>query len=350
MLLIFSDDQGMGDVSCYGGDIPTPNIDSIAADGVKFTQFYAASSICTPSRYGLLTGRFAHRSRDQLTGALMFMSASHRDRGIRNGEQTYVSELNEAGYSTHLVGKWHLGHGDKAFWPTAHGFDSFYGHTGGCVDFFTCRYGSIPDWYRNEKLIHPVGYATDLITKEALSILAQTAGSVERPAATDRSRVRRTPWYLHVSYNAPHFGKGWDALSGEPVNVMQPKPSDLVQVQVDGTQIRKDYAAKVIGMDRSIGQLLSALDRTGQSNNTIVIFMSDHGATQEYGGDNGGLRGAKATLFEGGIRVPCVVRWPKVIEAGTISNAVASALDWYPTLARVTGTKGSKSNLDGQLI
>ena len=332
VLLIFSDDQGINDLGCYGGEIPTPALDSLAAQGLKFEQFYAASSICTPSRFGLLTGRFAHRSADGLTGALMFLDPADADRGIRPGETTFVSLLKRAGYRTHLVGKWHLGHGphgraDPRFWPTEHGFDTFYGHTGGCVDFFTCRYGAVPDWFRGDELIPTDDYATDVITDEARVLIERARGEPE-------------PWFLQVSYNAPHFGKGWDAEERAATNVMQPKPADLARAaSLESSdpavpdRLRRAFAAKVIGMDAGIDRLLATLEETGQAENTLVIFMSDHGGDPDYGGSNLPLRGEKATLYEGGVRVPCLARWPGVIEPGATTNAVASALDWFPTFA-----------------
>lgn len=325
IIMIFSDDQGMNDVGCYGSEIATPELDQLAKEGVRFTQFYAASSICTPSRYGLLTGRFSHRSKDGLLSALMFLAGEDSQRGIRAGETTYVSRLQKAGYETALVGKWHLGHGDQQFWPTEHGFDSFFGHTGGCVDFFTLNYGNRPDWYRGRELVDTEGYATDVITAEAVRVL-QNAQKNPRPI------------YLHVAYNAPHFGKGWDSANSTTENVMQPKPEDLEHVREIADPLRRAFAAKVVGMDKSIGQLMDAVDALGMRENTLVIFMTDHGGDPKYGGSNMPFRGGKATLFEGGIRVPCVVRWPEHIEAGWICNEVGCAIDWSATFAEITGT------------
>ena len=326
LLIVFTDDQGVGDVGCYGSEIPTPHVDALAAEGLRFTRFYAASSICTPSRFGLLTGRAARRSRDRLTGALMFLHPDDARRGIHPEEPTFAEALRDAGYRTHLVGKWHLGHGDDRFRPTNHGFDTFYGHTGGCVDFFTCRYGVIPDWHRGAELTDvPAGaYATRLITDEAVAVIENGADA-------------GSPWYAQVSYNAPHFGKGYDYLAGEPENVMQPSAADLALLDDAGVTIddplRRAFAAKVAGMDAGLGRLLNALDETGQAGNTLVVFMTDHGGDPVYGGSNAPLRGGKATLYEGGVRVPCVVRWPGVAPAGATTDAVASALDWFPTFA-----------------
>ena len=324
LVVIFSDDQGMADVGCYGSEIPTPALDQLAREGMRFTQFYAASSICTPSRYGLFTGRYAHRSVDQLTGALMFLAEEDLDRGIRSGETTYVERLGQLGYHTSLVGKWHLGHGRKIFWPTKHGFDSFFGHTGGCIDFFRLDYGNQPDWYRGEHLDRPAGYATDVITDEAIEQLESCSASGQ-------------PFYLHLSYNAPHFGKGWDAAKNRTENVMQPKASDLERVRGISDPLRKAFAAKVIGMDEGIGRVLSKIDQLGLRENTLVVFMTDHGGDPDFGGSNLPYRGSKATLYEGGLRVPCIVRWPGRVRAASVSNEVACAVDWFATFGAMMG-------------
>ena len=335
IITIFSDDQGFHDVGCYGSEIQTPVLDQLAQDGMRFTQFYAASSICTPSRYGLFTGRYAHRSDDQLTSALMFLSEQDRDRGLRTGETTYVARLREKGYRTALVGKWHLGHGDKQFWPTRHGFESFFGHTGGCVDFFRLDYGNRPDWYRGEDLVRPAGYATDVITDEAIEEL-------------HRAKADSRPFYLHIAYNAPHFGKGWDVVNEETENVMQPKPQDLERVVHIQDPLRRAFAAKVVGMDMAIGRVLETLDRLELREQTLVIFMTDHGGDPNYGGSNVPYRGGKATLYEGGIRVPCIVRWPGQVSTGSVCDQVACAVDWLATFGQVVGYPSPGS--DGRSI
>ena len=342
IVMIFTDDQGVNDVGCYGSEIPTPRIDQLAAEGMRFTQFYAASSICTPSRYGLLTGRYPHRSRDQLLSALMFLTAEDAKRGLRKGEQTYVDLLRQAGYQTSLVGKWHLGHGKEEFWPTRHGFDSFFGHTGGCVDFFTLHYGNRPDWYRGREIVNTDGYATDVITDEAIELLRKNASQPE---------AIRKPLYLHLSYNAPHFGKGWDEQAGATQNVMQPKPTDLQKVSGIQDPLRRSFAAKAIGLDESIGRVIDELERLSMTESTMVIFMTDHGGDPKYGGSNRPLRGDKATLFEGGIRVPCIVKWPGGnIPTGSTSDHVACSIDWFPTLCEIAGIDTTGFALDGRSI
>ena len=326
-LLIFTDDQGINDVGCYGSEIPTPHIDSLAKDGLRFTQWYSASSICTPSRYGLLTGRNPARSRDQLLSALMFLSDDDKSRGLQSNETTFAATLQKHGYGTVLIGKWHLGHGKKGFLPTRHGFDLFYGHTGGCVDFFTMRYGNTPDWYEQEELVDVTGYATDIITDRAVEYL--------------NKRDAAQPFFLYLSYNAPHFGKGWNDGDGKTVNQLQPPPNDLARVAKIKDITRRKYAAKVVNLDDAIGRVLKSLETQGLAEDTLVIFITDHGGDPKYGGSNKPFRGSKATMFEGGIRVPCLMRWPKVISAGRESDVVTSSLDVAPTLCALAVVKDS---------
>lgn len=321
VVLIFTDDQGVHDVGCYGSEIKTPHIDSLARDGLKFNQWYSASAICTPSRYGLLTSRNPSRSRDRLLSALMFLSEEDGQRGLQRSEPTVVQSLSNAGYRTALIGKWHLGHGAKRFLPTRHGFQTFFGHTGGCVDYFTMRYGNEPDWYRNEELIDVTGYATDVITDEAVHFLETADGE--------------SPFFLFLSYNAPHFGKGWNDGEVKTVNQLQPPPNDLARVAEISDITRRKYAATVVNLDDAVGRVLSTLEAEQLAHNTLVIFLTDHGGDPRYGGSNAPYRGDKATLFEGGIRVPCLMRWPARINPATESNAVLWSLDIGATLSRI---------------
>ncbi|MBI83020.1 MAG: N-acetylgalactosamine 6-sulfate sulfatase [Planctomycetaceae bacterium] len=334
ILLIFSDDQGWGDVSCYHSqDIHTPNIDSLARDGVKFTSWYVASSICTPSRFGLLTGHTPSRSQDRLLDALMSLGEEDQSRGIQKDETTVAQILTDQGYDTALIGKWHLGHGDPAFFPTRHGFQSFYGHTAGCIDFFTMRYGIKPDWYRNEQPIDETGYATDLITEQAIQFLQQPR--------------KDKPFFLYLAYNAPHFGKGYDPGKRQVINIMQAKPEDLARVGHVADPTRRVFAAMALSLDDGIGRVLATLRSQSLDDNTLVIFMTDHGADPDYGGSNGPLRGEKSTLFEGGIRVPCLMRWPNKLPAGTTIDAVCSSLDLFPTFCGLAGASSESFQLDG---
>ncbi len=337
IVLIFSDDQGWGDVSCYKGEIPTPNIDSLARDGARFKNWYVASSICNPSKFRVRTCRHPILSKLLLLGPLMSLEKRDASRGIHQGETTIASVLQRQGYVTALVGKWHLGHGDRKFLPTRHGFDSFYGHTAGCIDFFTMRYGVKPDWYRNEKLIDETGYATDLITDDAIRFL-------------DGQKGKKKPFFLFVPYNAPHFGKGYDPGKKSVTNILQAKKADLLRVKHIKDPVRRVFAAMVLSLDDGIGRILKAIKKNGQEKNTLVIFMTDHGGDPDYGGSNGPLRGEKATLFEGGIRVPCLMRWPGRIKPGVVVDSVCSSLDLFPTFCDLSGADAKKHALDGQRL
>lgn len=336
IIMIFSDDQGTRDVGCYGSEIPTPHMDSLARDGMKFDQFYAASAICTPSRFGLLTGCNPSRSQDRLLSALMFLAEEDKHRGLRDHEITMASQLQRAGYETALIGKWHLGHGQSSFFPHQHGFDLGYGHTAGCVDFFTLSYGNVPDWYRNGQLLDTTGYATDVITDEAVRYI--------------RDQKHEKPFFLFLPYNAPHFGKGWDDGNDTTVNILQPHPRDLERVKFIKDPTRRKYAAMAVALDDGIGRVLDAVDGAGLRDDTLIIFMSDHGGDPNYGGNNQPLRGDKATLFEGGIRVPCLARWPGVVAAGSVAKNPAWAIDWFTTLAELTQVGTAGLRLDGQSL
>ncbi len=324
IVLIFSDDQGVNDVGCYGSEIPTPNIDRIAKEGIRLTNWYSASSICTPSRYGLLTGRNPSRSRDQLLSALMFLSEEDAERGIHTDEQTIASVLAGVGYTTALIGKWHLGHGSSEFLPLNHGFQISKGHTGGCIDYFTMTYGVQNDWYEGSKLVSRNGYATELITEEATTFLKSQQHATK-------------PFFLYLPYNAPHFGKGWNPSRNETVNIMQAQAKDLQRVEFIEDKIRREFAAMVVSLDDGIGKMMQSLDEYGLTDNTLLIFLTDHGGDPIYGGSNKPLRGDKATLFDGGLKVPCVMRWPQKIKAGSESDAVLSSLDLFPTFCELAG-------------
>tara|TARA_B100000925_G_scaffold147861_1_gene110927 strand:- start:7463 stop:8836 length:1374 start_codon:yes stop_codon:yes gene_type:complete len=337
ILLIFTDDQGINDVGCYGSEIPTPNIDRIGAEGIQFRNFYSASSICTPSRFGLLTGRNPIRSQDQLLSALMFMADEHKGYSIKPHETTIAEVLRDEGaYDTALIGKWHLGHGDESMLPHHHGFNTFIGHTGGCIDFFTMTYGIIPDWYHQSEVVSENGYATELITEEAIAFLSE------------RNQKRTEPFFLYLAYNAPHFGKGYSPSDEAPVNLMQPQAAELKRVHFIEDKIRREFAAMTVSLDDGIGQVLDCLEENDLKENTLVIFLTDHGGDPTYGGSNLPLRGDKATLFEGGVRVPCLMRWPAGIEAGQESSALLSSLDLFPGFCQLAEiTLPSNWPLDG---
>lgn len=333
VILIMADDLGIGDVGCYGySEIPTPQIDSIAARGVRMTQFYTAP-VCTPSRFGLLTGMLPNRSRDNLLGALYYADEQDQKRGIHSGEVTLAQQFKSKGYATALIGKWHLGHG-KPFLPIHHGFDFFLGHTGGAIDFWTHRWGYIPDWYRNGELIEQKGYTTDLIADEAVRWIQEHS---------------QKPFFLYVPFNAPHVARGWDPKKKDPRLESRIPEEEEFRAELQAPQEtvekfrwikdprRQVYAAMVSRMDDGIGRILEAVRRNGLGPNTLLVFLSDNGGIPEWGGSNRPLRGGKATYWEGGIRVPCLMQFPDHITPGSVSHQVAANLDVMPTLAKLVG-------------
>ena len=336
ILLIFADDLGYGDLGSYGADFRTPHIDALGVAGARFDQFYVAAPVCTPSRFGLLTGRYPARSRDQLLGALMFLEGRDDRRGIRPGETTVATVLQSAGYRTALIGKWHLGHGLPEFAPGRHGFEHTYGCHGGCVDYFTLRYGQRPDWYRDGRAIAEEGYSTDLITAEAQRWLGeQRAGQ---------------PFFLYLAYTAPHYGKGWDPVTNKTTNPLQAKPADRARFPQLSDPQRLEYAAMVAAMDDGVGRVLETLKTKGLDRDTLVIFTSDNGGDPHYAGNNGRLRGQKAQLFEGGIRVPCFMRWPGRITAGLRVTTPITTLDLFPTFGELAGANTASLSLNGDSL
>jgi arylsulfatase A-like enzyme len=314
ILLILADDLGWADLGCYGArDIRTPHIDALAQQGVRYTQFYANAPECTPSRTALLTGRYPHRV-GGLECAIGVGNVGRYDEavwlqergelGLPATEATLGQMLRGAGYQTACIGKWHLGYAPK-FSALRHGFEHYFGVIGGNADYFThFEEGGAPAIYEGEKQVDRPGYVTDLIGEEALRWLG------ERTAAK--------PFFLYVPFTAPH-----------------------TPIQGPGREAgRPGYAAMVERMDHYVGKLVAAVPAE-----TIVIFASDNGAMGV--GSNGPLRGTKTTTFEGGIRVPCILRYPGKVKPGTESARVAMHMDLTATLLAAARVKPAR-RLDGE--
>lgn len=324
VIFILADDLGYGDLGCYGAtDILSPNIDRLAETGVKLNRFYAASPVCTPSRGCLLTGMYPQRiGLDQpLMGA----------GGIKVRSETLPQVLGEAGYHTACIGKWHLGYAGDTL-PNALGFDYFYGHRGGKIDYYqhTDTAQKLPgdprgkhDFYRNETEIFPEGYSTELFTAEAVKYVREN---------------RDNPFFLYLSYNAPHYAK--PGLLQAPQAYVRQFAGDAEPTD------RQLYAAMVKCMDDGVGQLMQTLETLGLSENTAVFFIGDNGADPEHGGSNGQLRGGKWTLWEGGIRVPCIASAPYALPHGAQANQVVHMSDLYGTALQLVGLEATGS-LDG---
>ena len=320
VVLIVADDLGSGDLSCYGApDIRTPNIDGIGARGVRFAKFYSNAPDCSPTRSALMTGRYQHRV-GGLECAIGVGNVGRYDDaewlagrgelGLPVSEITLPRILKNAGYDTGCFGKWHLGYGEK-FSPNRHGYDEYFGIIGGNADYFTHREeGGLNALYHNGKPIERQGYTTDLIADEAIRWLKQ------RPA--------ERPFFLYVPFTAPHTPiqdpDGYDPRTGTtPVR------------QGD----RKTYARMVERKDRRVGDILAQLQAMGVADRTLVIYHSDNGA--DPNGRNDPLRGRKGTVWEGGIRVPCLMRWPGVLPEGRTISQVGITMDLLPTILAGAG-------------
>jgi len=325
IVLIMADDLGYGDVGCYGcRDTRTPNIDRIAAEGVRFTSFYANAPECTPTRTALLTGRYQHRV-GGLECAIGTDNVGRYDDAVRLGqahdlglpasETSLATMLRSAGYATAVCGKWHLGYEAK-FFPSQHGFDYWFGPVGGATDYFHhCESTGRPALYRNGEVVTRDGYLTDLITAESVEFLR---GNAPRP------------FFLYVAYTAPHTPY---------LGPNDRRPAPVPESEYNkGT--RDTYVAMVERMDEGIGAILRSLDDTGVARETLVVFLSDNGAANV--GRNTPFSGNKGNVFEGGIRVPCATRWPGVLAQGAVSNQACMTMDFSSSLVRAAGAQASR--------
>ena len=199
-------------------------------------------------------------------------------------------------------------------------------------------YGNLPDWYRKGRPVSENGYATEVITEEAIRYIEE------------RSKDKETPFFLYLAYNAPHFGKGYSPADRKPINIMQAQAKDLKRVAFFEDKIRREFAAMTVSLDEGIGQVLDCLDQNNLTDDTLLIFLTDHGGDPTYGGSNLPYRGNKAELFEGGIRVPCLVRWPGKIEPGRQVEESCWALDWFPTFLDLAGLRIERPFVDGRSL
>lgn len=311
VILIYTDDQGSVDAGCYGAkDLYTPNIDKLADRGVRFTQFYSAAPVCSPSRAAVLTGRYPQRA-----GLAHNASSAHGGTGMPTEQLTIAEILKSAGYATGHVGKWHLGYVPEEM-PGGQGFDSTFGHMGGCIDnyshFFYWNGPNRHDLWKDGKEIFRDGeFFPDLMVEEAGKFMEAHADE---------------PFFLYWAINTPHY-----PLQG--TSKWRKKYADLKAP-------RRMYNAFVSTTDERIGQLLAKLAALKLTDNTIVIYQSDHGHSTEErtfggGGSAGPYRGAKFSLFEGGIRVPAIISWPGHLPTGAVRDQLAVSVDWLPTVAEL---------------
>lgn len=328
VMIILSDDQGCVDINCYGAkDLYTPNLDALARSGLRFTEFYMGAPVCSPSRAALLTGRDCNVN-----------GVPGNGRPLKPDEITIAEMLRGEGYRTGLVGKWHLGAEPG---PLAEGFEYFFGHLNGCIEnyrhhvlWWDTGERRFHDLWRNKtEIFEDDKHFGELIVREATAFL---------------DKHKDEPFFLYVPFNNPHY----------PV---QPLPQHTERYR-HLSEPRRSYAAFVSTLDEQVGKIIKKVDDLGLREDTYIIFMSDHGHSVETrndllieepgdwpgGGSAGPYRGHKATLWEGGIRAPCIVSKPGAIPENEVRGQIATSLDWLPTIAEWTGTPLPDRDLDGK--
>jgi len=297
-VFIFTDDLGYGDLGCFGAeDIETPNIDRLANEGIKFTEFYSASPVCSPSRAGLLTGRMPQRM--GINGVFFPESFT----GMPTDEITIADLLKKQGYSTGIVGKWHLGHLER-YLPLQRGFDEYYGipYSNDMESVVYLKGNEVDSFHVDQR------YTTKVYTEKAVDFI---------------DRHYQQPFYLYVAHNMPHV-----PIYASPA--------------FEGSSEKGLYGDVIQEIDWSVGQILQKLEAENLLENTLVVFSSDNGpwlVMEDHGGSAGELREGKQYTFEGGMRVPTVAMWKGKIPAGTVYDDMALQMDWFPTFAALAGAK-----------
>lgn len=339
-IVIMTDDQGYGDLSCMGNtDFVTPNIDSLAKSGVRFTDWYAGSPVCSPSRACLMTGRYPGNA-----GVRAILAGHRKASGLTPKVPTLASALKKEGYQTNLVGKWHLGLAEECR-PNRNGYDYFYGFMAGCIDYYSHIFywgmadghtNPTHDLWENDREIYDNGeYFTDLVTRKAV----------------ERIRVcgqKEEPFFLFVGYNAPHY----------PMHAPWKYMDRFAHLPWD----RQVMAAMISAVDDGVGDIVDELKRQGIYENTCIFYQSDNGPSREsrnwmdgredpyYGGLPGGLKGHKYSLFEGGIRVPGIFSYPGKVPGNQVIHEPCGAMDIFPTLLKEAGGDPREYELDGRDI
>ena len=338
-IVFMTDDQGYGDLSCMGAaDFRTPHLDRLAASGVRFTNWYSNSPVCSPSRAALLTGRYPGNA-----GVRAILAGHRTASGLPQATPTLATVLRDAGYRTRMTGKWHLGLSDGSR-PNEHGFDDWFGFLAGCIDYYSHIFywgmnqggpGNDPthDLWRNDQEVWDNGrYMTELITENAVEYIRENAGAED-------------PFFLYVGYNAPHY----------PMHAPPKYMERFAHLPWD----RQVMAAMMSAVDDGVGEILAELERQGILEDTVIYYQSDNGPSREtrnwldgtldpyYGGSAGKLKGHKFSLYEGGIRVPALLSWPGHIPGGQVIDEVGAAFDVFPTFLRLAGVDMDPYEVDG---
>ena len=327
IVYIVADDLGWKDVGFHGSDIKTPTIDQLAAGGARLEQFYV-QPMCTPTRAALMTGRYPFRY-----GLQTLVIPTPGKYGLPTDEWLLPQALKEAGYRTVMVGKWHLGHADRKYWPRQRGFDYHYGAVLGEIDYFSHSSHNVRDWYRDNKPVKEEGYVTQLLGKDAVARIME--------------HDVKKPLFLYLAFTAPH----------SPYQA----PQEYLDKYKDvADPMRRAYAAMITAMDDAIAKVVAALERKKMRNNTLIVFMSDNGGNTlamlagdadvsklKLPADNGPYRGGKGMLYEGGTRVAALANWPGRIKPGEVKEMM-HVVDMFPTLAPLAGANAGKGKpLDG---
>lgn len=336
-IIIYCDDLGYGDLGCYGSEhVKTPNLDKLASEGARFTNWYSNSPVCSPSRASLLTGRYPVK-----TGVNQILGGKRGTAGLSETETTLAAKLKSLGYTTALFGKWHLGVAD-ANSPNAHGFDDFFGFRAGCVDYYSHIFywgqsggvNPVHDLWENEEEVWQNGeYLTDLITEKAVNFVRNQSES-------------EPPFFMYVPYNAPHY----------PMHAPDEYMDRFSHLPWD----RQVMAAMIAAVDDGVGEIINALKEVGQYEDTVIFFSSDNGPSSEsrnwldgtedyyYGGSAGVFKGHKGSLFEGGVREPAILSYPQLIPGGQVRDEVGAMMDIYPTFVSLAGDAPYSDDVDGE--
>ena len=329
MVIIVADDLGNADLGYRGSKIRTPNIDALAKGGVRLESYYGMP-LCTPARAALMTGRYAMR-----TGLQTFVIAPGHTYGLPTDETTLPQALKAAGYTTAMVGKWHLGHADTGFWPQNRGFDHFYGNLVGEVDYYTKERGGITDWQRNGQFLREKGYLTTQLGDEAVRLIA--------------SQDVTKPLFLYFASQAPH-------------TPLQAPPAEIdAYKELFADEETRTYAAMITSLDTQVGRTLAALEKKNMRENTLIFFTVDNGGVRKMKfhnpgaklaknspASNGEFRDGKGSLYEGGVRVPAIMNWPARLKPAVVHEPLHH-VDLMPTLLAIAGGKGSPDHpFDGR--
>ncbi|MCL4155743.1 UNVERIFIED_CONTAM: hypothetical protein GTU68_031348 [Idotea baltica] len=306
-----ADDLGYGELSSYGSSkVKTPNLDKLAANGVKFLDFHSNGSVCSPTRAALMTGKYQQRT--GVEGVIT--AADHREVGLNLNEITLAEELKKQGYTTAMYGKWHLGY-SEAYGPTHQGFDDFRGFVSGNIDYQShIDQAGYLDWWNNTKIEDEKGYTTDLITKYGLQFIKE-----------NNSNKTGKPFFLYLSQEAPHY-----PIQGRNDKALRKEGSGKFIRKVPKDSVPVIYKRMIETMDEGIGEIMKTVATEGLNENTIIVFCSDNGPAGGRG-DSGGLRGSKVSIYEGGHRVPAIISYPNQIKAGSVSNQTVMSMDFLPT-------------------